>query len=249
MKLPKWIIRAIKALAAQVQRRPTIIFTFLIWSNIISYVVARFLTHRSQANQQYFADVVHTARWYLPAIVLTIVTGPELIRKPLIQAQVLAFVFATVLIVSPTLVYAIEYYNAVAQLLPVVFLAFIIEQKPHFQRADHQPYRWATVGVTVAQFYAGYSTFKVLAYKDTTLGDPAIINAAIATTLVLLTISLITPLPEPKPPKPAQPVTIQIKTPPHLEPAPAPVAPSPRNSHTPRSVGIRARPYSRRFTR
>jgi hypothetical protein len=118
--------------------------------------------------------------------------GPMFVVLPLVTWMVTVGL-------SPNDVQSTEYYKAMAQILPVLLLAFTLERRREYHADEGPDYfqRFATVFVMLNLVAAGWITLVVLASKDDpTIGNARLVNGALTSTVIVLVLSLITPATE-----------------------------------------------------
>ena len=132
----------------------------------------------------------------LMLMVETLVHHPQRLNRGPMFAFLPLIAWGAAMIFSPADVQSTEYYKAMAQILPVLLLAFTLERRREYHADVGSDYfqRFATVFVLLNIVVAGWITLLVLASKDDpTIGDARLVNAALASTLIVLALSLITP--------------------------------------------------------
>jgi hypothetical protein len=103
--------------------------------------------------------------------------------------------------VAPDRTVNTEFYKAVAQVLPVLLLVFVVEWRREFHaRTDPASGRLLTVGVTAALVFAGWQTFKVLVYDDPARASLRGVVGCLGGTVAALLVSLLMPPPAEKKP-------------------------------------------------
>jgi hypothetical protein len=115
--------------------------------------------------------------------------GPMFVFLPFIA-------WAAAMTFSPNDVQSTEYYKAMAQILPVLLVAFTLERRREYHADGGPDYfqRFATIFVMLNLIVAGWITLLVLASKDDpTIGDARLVNGALASTIIVVVLSLITP--------------------------------------------------------
>jgi hypothetical protein len=129
----------------------------------------------------------------LAIIVLdAVVTAPERLRG-LAQTTLPVYVWLLTLFVAPEHVASTEFYKAMAQVLPVLLLAFVVEKRAEFHDATHLAQRLSRVMVVIYLLSASYETFSVLAVDDAARGDAGVVIAAMTATIAALTLSMLAP--------------------------------------------------------
>lgn len=126
----------------------------------------------------------------------TLVYHPQRLNRGPMFAVLPLVTWMVTLGLSPDDVQSTEYYKAMAQILPVLLLAFTLERRRE-HHADAGPdyfQRFATVFVMLNLVVAGWITLVVLASQDDpTIGNARLVNGALASTVIVLVLSLITP--------------------------------------------------------
>jgi hypothetical protein len=132
----------------------------------------------------------------LMLIVETLVYHPQRLNRGPMFAFLPLVTWMITVGLSPNDVQSTEYHKAMAQILPVLLLAFTLERRREYH-ADVGPdyfQRFATVFVMLNLIVAGWITLLVLASKDDpTIGNVRLVNGALTSTVIVLVLSLITP--------------------------------------------------------
>jgi ABC-type multidrug transport system permease subunit len=132
----------------------------------------------------------------LVLLVETLVYHPRRLNRGPMFAFLPVVAWMAAVFFSPDDVQSTEYYKAMAQIVPVLLLAFTLERRREYHADTGPDYfqRFATVFVMLNLVAAGWITLVVLASKDDpTVGNARFVNAALASTVVVLVLSLITP--------------------------------------------------------
>lgn len=124
-----------------------------------------------------------------------LVRSPEQFGRSGVRAWILALLYYFVSQLTPKgAILDIEYYKGMAALLPILFLAFIAEQRggqSARQLSILQSYMVAALIVWLAG--GTISVFRVLAANDVRLGRPLAINAAAVEAVSWIILSTLTP--------------------------------------------------------
>jgi hypothetical protein len=127
------------------------------------------------------------------ALIEVFITKPHWLGREVIQADLTALTFIVVGGIAPPRVPSTELYKAAAQVLPVLLLAYVVDKRRDFH-ASKGPSERVSICLVVAYIVtAAYTTLDVLAYDNAERGYANIVIAALAATVVSLTISLLTP--------------------------------------------------------
>jgi len=126
-------------------------------------------------------------------LLATAVISPSRFAGWLSQPLLLLSTSTVVYFVTPEIVPSTEFYKAAAQVLPVLFLVFIVDKRREFHRSESVDQRFANVMVIIWIVAAGHETFQVLAFDNTSRGDARYVYAAFVVTVTVLFVSLLTP--------------------------------------------------------
>jgi hypothetical protein len=124
----------------------------------------------------------------------TLILAPSWLTKPwgnIISAYVIACIAA--LNGYDEVVQSTEFYKAAAALVPVLFLAFVIEKRQEYHSTDSVGRRVLIVANIIGMLWAGKACFDVLAFDDTKHASTTSIIFPVAFTVVSLTLSLVAP--------------------------------------------------------
>jgi hypothetical protein len=119
---------------------------------------------------------------------------PSLLQNDLVQSPGLFIVYLLVIFRSFGGHFDIEYFKAMAHLIPVLFLAFVVEQRAVFRgTAPNTTWRLTVLVIGIALIFAGTLSFTALAgdKADDLYGPP--INGEVVSTTLYLVLSLIAP--------------------------------------------------------
>jgi hypothetical protein len=130
----------------------------------------------------------------LIAAVLTeiFISKPRWLGQDVLQSNLTALTFIVVGSIAPLRVPSTELYKAAAQVLPVLLLTYVVDKRRDFHAPKARSERVSIFLILAYIVTAAYTTFDVLAYDNAERGYANVVIAALAATVVSLTISLLT---------------------------------------------------------
>lgn len=119
------------------------------------------------------------------------VIGATWLSNPSMQLGVSFACACIAFVVCGKAVQSSEFYKAAAQLIPVLFLAYVVEKRREYQKSQSYYDRSSVILNVLGLCAAGGVTFLVLAFNDDKLGDARVVVAPIVLTVMSMTFSLV----------------------------------------------------------